>query len=174
MSTAIAQGLQQLYDNNNNGDTALIMDLSEAIMTLDRYVEFVLLTETVEPTLLLPIINKLYAHSQQDTIDADCFSDFGSSSVIIANPEQNFKPLSELSLDSDLLTNAYRSGLNVVLAKHAPLTADTQQKLDAMSAACAVIAAHTDSLFWQAATAVVTDIKDILPLNASQKHTLIY
>ena len=174
LSTAIAQGLQQLYDNNNNSDTALIMDLSEAIMTLDRYVEFVLLTETVEPTLLLPIINKLYAHSQQDTIDADYFSDFGSSSVIIANPEQNFKPLSELNLDSDLLTNAYRSGLNVVLAKHAPLTADAQQKLDAMSAACAVIAAHTDSLFWQAANAAVTDIKDILPLSASQKHTLIY
>ncbi|WP_178379381.1 MULTISPECIES: hypothetical protein [unclassified Psychrobacter] len=174
LSTAIAQGLQQLYDNNNNSDTALIMDLSEAIMTLDRYVEFVLLTETVEPTLLLPIINKLYAHSQQDTIDADYFSDFGSSSVIIANPEQNFKPLSELNLDSDLLANAYRSGLNVVLAKHAPLTADAQQKLNAMSAACAMIAAHTDSLFWQAATAAVTDIKDILPLSASQKHTLIY
>lgn len=175
LSAAIAQGLQQLYNDSNNNDTALIMDLSEAIMTLDRYIEFVLLTETVEPTLLLPIINKLHAYSQKDTIDAEYFSNFGSSSVIIANPEQNFQPLSELNLDSDLLTNAYRSGLSVVLAKqNAPLTADDQQKLIAMSAACTMIAAHTSSLFWQAATAAVTGIQSILPLSLSQKHTLIY
>lgn len=175
LSTAIAQGLQQLFDDINNNDTALIMDLSEAIMTLDRYVEFVLLTATVEPTLLLPTINKLHAYSQLDAIDAEYFSKFGNSSVIIANPEQNFHSLSRLNLDSDLLTNAYRSGLNVVLTKQdAALTAGEQQKIDAMNASCAMIAAHTSSLFWQAATAAVTDIKDILPLTLSQKHTLIY
>lgn len=174
LSNAIAQGLQQLYDDNQH-NTALIMDLSEAIMTLDRYVEFVLLTESVEPTLLLTIINKLHAYGQQDAIDAKYFSSFGSSSVIIANPEQNFQPLSELNLDSNLLTNAYRSGLSVLLAKqHAPLTIEAQQKLNAMSAACAMIAAHTSSLFWQAAAAAVTDIEAILPLSLSQKHTLIY
>lgn len=175
LSTAIAFGFQKLYDNGNNNDTALIMDLSEAIMTLDRYVEFVLLKETVEPTLLLPIINKLHVHSEQDTIDASYFSNFGSSSVVIANPEQNYQPLSELNLDIELLTSAYRSGLGVALTKNnSLLTPDAQQKLDAMSAACALIAAHTSSLFWQAATAAVTDLKDILPLKMSQKHTLIY
>lgn len=179
LSTAIIQGLQQLYDNSNNNtvpnDTALMMDLSEAIMTLDRYVEFVLLTETVEPSLLLTIINKLYTHRQQDPIDASYFSDFGSSSVIIANPEQNFQPLSELNLDSDLLINAYRSGLGVLLVKqNTPLTVEAQQKLEAMSAACTMIAGHTSSLFWQAAMVAVTDIKTILPLSPSQKHTLIY
>lgn len=101
LSTAIAQGLQQLYDSGDNNDTALIMDLSEAIMTLDRYVEFVLLTETVKPSLLLPIINKLRAHSTEAAIEADYFATFGSSSVVIANPEQNFQSLSELNLDSD-------------------------------------------------------------------------
>ncbi len=174
LSCAIAQGLQQLYDDNSH-HTALIMDLSEAIMMLDRYVEFVLLTETVEPTLLLPIINKLHIHSQQATIDAEYFSSFGSSSVIIANPEQNFQPLNELNLDSDLLTHAYRSGLNVLLTKQqAPLTAESQQKIKAMSTACALIAAHTSSLFWQAAAAATADIEAILPLSLSQKHTLIY
>lgn len=43
------------------------------------------------------------------------FSTFGSSSVIIANPEQNFEPLSALNLDTKLLTYAYRSGLGVAL-----------------------------------------------------------
>lgn len=175
LSTAIAQSLQKLYDERDNTNTSLIMDLSEAIMTLDRYIEFILLTETVEPSLLLPIINKLYASNGTAAIDATYFSNFGSSSVIIANPEQNFQSLSTLNLDVNLLTRAYRSGLGILLTKqNAPLNVDAEQKLDAMTAACALIASHTDSLFWQAAVAAVTDIKVILPLSLSQKHTLIY
>lgn len=175
LNNAIVNGLQRLYDNADNNDVDLIMDLSEAIMTLDRYVEFVLLTESVEPTLLLPVINKLNAHGQQTHIPADYFSAFGSSSVIIANPEKNFQPLKELNLDSELLTFAYRSGLGVALLnKDGHVSADEQQKLDGMSAACALIASNTNSLFWQAASAAVTDIATILPLNLSQKHTLIY
>lgn len=175
LNTAIAQGLQQLYDSGDNTHVDLIMDLSEAIMTLDRYVEFVLLTESIEPTLLLPIINKLNAHSQIAPIDSDCFSAFGSTSVIIANPEKNFQPLHELNLDQELLTYAYRSGLGVALINQdGNVSQGDQQKLDAMSAACALIAANTSSLFWQAASAAVTDIVNILPLNFSQKHTLIY
>ena len=73
LNTAIANGLQRLYDNGDNNDIDLIMDLSEAIMTLERYVEFVLLTESVEPILLLPVINKLNAHSHQNLISADYF-----------------------------------------------------------------------------------------------------
>jgi len=175
LNDAIVGGLQRLYDNGDNNDTDLIMDLSEAIMTLDRYVEFVLLTESVEPTLLIPVINKLNAHSQKAPITADYFSAFGSSSVIIANPEQNFESLSALNLDTELLTNAYRSGLSIALLNQdGKIDSADQQKLDAMSAACALIAANTDSLFWQAATAAVTDIAAVLPLNLSQKHTLIY
>lgn len=175
LNTAIVNGLQRLYDNGDNNDTDLIMDLSEAIMTLDRYIEFVLLTESVEPTLLLPVINKLNAHGQAAPMEADYFSTFGSSSVIVANPEKNFQPLHELGLETELLTYAYRSGLGVALLNQdGSITSDDQQKLDAMSAACALIASKTSSLFWQAATAAVTDIASILPLNLSQKHTLIY
>ncbi|MCD1278374.1 hypothetical protein DVY93_01155 [Psychrobacter sp. CCUG 69069] len=175
LNTAIVKGLQRLYDSGDNNDVNLIMDLSEAIMTLDRYVEFVLLTESIEPTLLLPVINKLNAHGQETPITADNFSAFGSSSVVIANPEQNFQPLKALNLDSELLTDAYRSGLGVALRhQQGDISPDDQQKLDAMSAACALIASNTSSLFWQAANAAVTDIAAMLPLNLSQKHTLIY
>ena len=59
LAEAIALCLKKLYDAGDNNDSELIMDISEAIMTLDRYIEFVLLKETLEPTLLLPIINKL-------------------------------------------------------------------------------------------------------------------
>ncbi|MGO2386040.1 MAG: hypothetical protein ACTH6Z_02815 [Psychrobacter sp.] len=175
LNDAIVDGLQRLYDNGDNNDTDLIMDLSEAIMTLDRYVEFVLLTESVEPTLLIPVINKLNAHSQKAPVEADYFAAFGRSSVIIANPEGNFKPLSTLNLDTELLTNAYRSGLGIALLNQdGNIDSADQQNLDAMSAACALIASHTNSLFWQAASAAVTDIAAVLPLNLSQKHTLIY
>ena len=175
LSTAIADGMQRLYDHGDNTDSALIMDLSEAIMTLDRYVEFVLLTETVEPTLLLSIINKLHKTADQQPIAADYFATFGSSSVIIANPEQNFQPLSELNLDTDLLSRAYRSGLSVALTQTSTvLTEEQRQKLAAMSAACALIAANSKTLFWQAATAAVMGLESILPLSLTQKHTLIY
>ena len=175
LNTAIVNGLQRLYDNGDNNDVNLIMDLSEAIMTLDRYVEFVLLTESIEPTLLLPVINKLNAHGQHAPITADYFSAFGSSSVIIANPEKNFQPLHELGLNNELLTDAYRSGLGVALLNQdGTVSADAQQKLNAMSAACALIASKTSSLFWQAAAAATADIAAILPLTLSQKHTLIY
>ncbi|MGP5493749.1 hypothetical protein ACTXMK_04740 [Psychrobacter celer] len=175
LNTAIVNGLQRLYDSGDNNDVDLIMDLSEAIMTLDRYIEFVLLTESVEPTLLLPVINKLNAHGQHAPITADFFSAFGSSSVIIANPEKNFQPLHELGLNNELLTDAYRSGLGVALLNQdGTVSADAQQKLNAMSAACALIASKTSSLFWQAAAAATTDIAAILPLTLSQKHTLIY
>ena len=175
LNTAIVNGLQRLYDSGDNNDVNLIMDLSEAIMTLDRYFEFVLLTESVEPTLLLPVINKLNAHGQHAPITADFFSAFGSSSVIIANPEKNFQPLHELGLNNELLTDAYRSGLGVALLNQdGTVSADAQQKLNAMSAACALIASKTSSLFWQAAAAATADIAAILPLTLSQKHTLIY
>ncbi|WP_201583070.1 hypothetical protein [Psychrobacter jeotgali] len=175
LSSAIAQGLQQLYNSADNNDAALIMDLSEAIMILDRYVEFVLLTEMVEPTLLLPIINKLREHSEQENIAADYFTNFDSSSISIANPEHNFQPLTELSVDRDLLTQAYRSGLVVALTnKGGSVNAEEQRKLAAMSAACALIAAHSNRLFWQAASAALTDIASALPLSSKQKHTLIY
>ena len=175
LSSAIAHGLQQLHDSDDNSNTALIMDLSEAIMTLDRYVEFVLLTETVEPSLLLPIINKLHTHAHLELLADDYFLNFGNSSVIIANPEQNFQPLIALNLDDKRLSHAFRSGFSVVLSNtDGQLSNDELQKLVAMSSACTFIAAHSGCLFWQAAAAAMTDIETILPLSASQKHTLIY
>ena len=175
LSLTIAQGLQQLYDSQDSNNTALIMDLSEAIMTLDRYVEFVLLTETIEPSLLLPIINKLQAYRHEEPIDIHHFANFGSSSVVIADPEKNFQSLEFLGLDSRLLTNIYRNGLSVLLTKvDGNLSTSEAKKLNAMSAACALIVRHSSCLFWQAALAATTDIATLLPLSLSQKHTLIY
>jgi len=175
LAEAIALCLKQLYDAGDNNDSARIMDISEAIMTLDRYIEFVLLQETLEPSLLLPIINKLYQHLDKPELANNAFAQLKSTSISIANPERNYQSLSSLNLDIDKLSKAYRAGLSVVLTKKvANLSDDEQKKLTAMAAACALIAAHTDTLFWQAATAAVTDIAEILPLSNARKRTLIF
>jgi len=175
LAEAIALCLKQLYDAGDNNDSARIMDLSEAIMTLDRYIEFVLLQENLEPSLLLPIINKLYQHLDKPELANNAFAQLKSTSISIANPERNYQSLSSLNLDIDKLSKAYRAGLSVVLTKKvANLSDDEQKKLTAMAAACALIAAHTDTLFWQAATAAVTDIAEILPLSNARKRTLIF
>lgn len=175
LAEAIALCLKQLYDAGDNNDSERIMDLSEAIMTLDRYIEFVLLKETLEPTLLLPIINKLYKHLDKPELDITTFARLNSTSISIANPEKNYQSLSSLNLDIDKLSKAYRAGLSVLLTKTtATLNEGEQKKLTAMTAACALIAAHTDTLFWQAATAAVTDIAEILPLSNARKRTLIF
>lgn len=177
LAAAIAQCLQQLYDNGDNTDDNLIMDISEGIMTLDRYIEFVLLKETLEPSLLVPIINKLNAHIGQDSISKDNFtkSKNKSNSISIANPQQNYQPLSELNLDIDLLNRAYRAGLNVLLThSNAALSDEQTRKLDAMRHACEMAAAETGKLFWQAAAAAVTNIAEVMPLRNAQKRILIF
>ena len=175
LSRAIAVGLQQLYDNGDNNDDELILDLSEAIMTLDRYIEFVLLKETFEPSLLLPIINKLYSRLSKTPLEDEYFNKINNTRVSIVNPAQNYQSLSSLDIDAKLLSTAYRAGLGVVLTNQdGQVTAAEQKKLTAMTSACALIAAKSDSLFWQAATAVVSDIADSLPLSNTYKRTLIF
>ncbi len=175
LTDAIAKSLQLLYDRGDNSEEDIILDISEAIMTLDRYVEFVLLKETLEPPLLVPIINKLHAHIGEPALEADSFDNRKTGSISISNPEQNFQSLAELNLDSKTLSSAYRAGLGVVLAsKHRNISADDRKKLQAMQSACEFISARSDTLFWQAATAAVTDIESALPLRNPDKRTLVF
>lgn len=175
LSQTLADCLQKLYELGDNTNTDLIMDISEGIMTLNRYIEFVLLKETLEPSLLLPIINKLRLYLNKSILPEDTFEQHNLASISIANPEQNYQSLAQMNLDSQLLTLAYRAGLGVVLNnKDGVVSAEDQQKLDAMAQACTLIANQSGTLFWQAAAAAVTDIAKVLPLNNAQKRTLIY
>ena len=108
----------------------------------------------------------------------DDLSDSKSSSLAIANPEQNFQSLRDIPIngqDIGKLATAYRAGLSVALtAKQPPTNPEDLQKLAAMQAACTLIAQHTASLFWQAVAASVTDLAQTLPLNKVQKRALIF
>ncbi len=177
LARAIAKAFQFLYDKGDNSAENIILDVSEAIITLDRYIEFVLLKEILDPSLLMPIVNKLHQHLDIPVLNTTDFINRKTCSVSIFNAESNYQALSELELELDVkdLLCAYRAGLNVVLeCKKETVSADERKKLQAMQYACECISTKSDSLFWKAVTVAVTDIEKTLPLKEKDKRTLVF
>lgn len=173
LARAIANNLKKLHDSGDNTNTELVMDISEGIMLLDRYVEFVLLKEVLEPALLIPIINKLKAHLDEPAIDIKTLTK--GKTISISNPNKHYEKLSNLNLDMSALVLAYRAGLGVVLTNDSgKLSQSEHTKLDGMSKACRQIASQSKALFWQAAAVSVHNLADELPLSNDKKRTLIY
>ncbi len=172
LADAIAKNLNKLHTLEDANDHTLIMDISEGIMILGRYVEFVLLKEMLEPSLLLPIINKLRAHlGEPDITSEELFSP--NNSISITNPQSHYQSLVSLGLDVNSLVAAYRAGLGVVLSKDT-LDANDRQKVEALSAVCQEIASHSDTLFWQSAAILTHNLVNQLPLSNAKKRVLIY
>ena len=180
LANSLSAGLQKLYDerdqaNRDKASNDMMMDVSEGIMTLARYIEFVLLKETIEPSLLLPIINQLHSDLNQPALQLSDLTGHKNSSIAIANPEQNYQPLTSLGIDPKKLVEAYRAGLSVALtAQSNQLSPKERDKLKAMQAACEMVSKRTDSLFWHAADAAVSDLAGVLPLSNLQKRALIF
>lgn len=173
LSFVIAKTLKKLHDSGDNGDVALVMDISEGIMVLDRYVEFVLLREMVEPSLLLPIINKLRNHLHEAPLSANEVA--SHTSISIPNPDRHYQAVGELGLNTTQLTTAYRVGLGVALTKSPyDLNEADITRLNGMHTACQTIANRSDKLFWQASTALTKDLAKQMPLSNAKKRALIY
>lgn len=175
LANSLSAGLQKLYDERDQPSNDMMMDVSEGIMTLARYIEFVLLKETIEPSLLLPIINQLHSDLNQPALQLSDLTANKNSSIVIANPEQNYQPLKSLGINPKKLVEAYRAGLSVALtAQSNQLSPKELEKLKAMQAACEMVSKRTDSLFWHAADAAVSDLAGALPLSNLQKRALIF
>ena len=175
LANSLSAGLQKLYDERDRPNNDMMMDVSEGIMTLARYIEFVLLKETIEPSLLLPIINQLHSDLNQPALQLSDLTANKNSSIVIANPEQNYQPLKSLGINPKKLVEAYRAGLSVALtAQSNQLSPKELEKLKAMQAACEMVSKRTDSLFWHAADAAVSDLAGALPLSNLQKRALIF
>ena len=175
LANSLSAGLQKLYDERDRPNNDMMMDVSEGIMTLARYIEFVLLKETIEPSLLLPIINQLHSDLNQPALQLSDLTANKNSSIVIANPEQNYQPLKSLGINPKKLVEAYRAGLSVALtAQSNQLSPKELEKLKAMQAACEMVSKRTDSLFWHAADAAVSDLAGVLPLSNLQKRALIF
>ena len=148
------------------------------MITLSRYIEFVLLQETVEPSLLLEAINDIHSligKAAVTDVGNERFAADNYHYVSVANPAQNFQSVEDLGLNSDLLTTAYRAGLAVVLTADSSSLSDSNlKKTEAMYTACALIANQSKTLFWRAAAAVTQDIRKLLPLNEAKKSLYIF
>lgn len=173
LSFIIAKTLKKLHDSGDNSNTELVMDISEGIMVLDRYVEFVLLKEVVEPSLLLPIINKLRQHLGEPLLSAEQIA--SSTSISIPNPESHYESIGMLGLNTSQLITAYRVGLGIALSKDNPILDDTERtRLGAMHTVCQTIADKSDTLFWQSAAALTNNLANQIPLPNAKKRILIY
>lgn len=175
LAQALSQGFQQLYNNRDADQTDAVMDISEGVMVLARYLEFVLLKETIEPSLLLPVINNLHQRLGLSLISLTDLTQSKHSSLVIVHPEKNYHSLRDLGVDYKKLVEGYRMGLSVALtAKKAPTDPADFQKLKAMQSACETVAQQSKSLFWQSAVVAVSDLAQVLPLNHVQKRALIF
>ncbi len=175
LALALSEGFQHLYDHQQQNNHELIMDISEGIMILNRYIEFVLLKETVEYSLILPIINQLHRHLAKPEVTATELILTQNRSLVISNPEKNYQSLMQLGISNVKLTDAYRAGLLVALtAKQKPINEIDLQKLRVMQASCEAVASRSDSLFWLATVTAVSDLADALPLTDVQKRALIF
>lgn len=177
LARALSQALSQLYQNQNHSNQEqLLSSLVQGIISLARYIEFVLIQQTLEPTLLLPVLNEIRQLLGDKPLAENDLRMPDSGYITLANPSANFQPLQNLKLDSELLTTAYRAGLAVILASNKstdPTPADIA-KIKAMHAACATLANESNSLFWQAAAVVTQYREDLLPLDESQKSLYIF
>lgn len=173
LARAIGGNLKKLHDSGDNTNSELIMDISEGIMVLDRYIEFVLLKEMVEPSLILPIINTLRQHLGENAIDNNEL--YKSVNVSISNPDKHYEPLVKLPVNKHEIINHYRAGLSVLLEKTDNTLDQSQlQRLNALSVATQNVASKSNTLFWQAAAVATQNLTQILPLTNAKKRVLIY
>lgn len=167
LAQKIADGLSAMHKHESQDDET-IMDISEAIMVLDRYVELVLLKEKTSPKLLLPILQKLAVRLGQDTPSDGAFDDY----ISIDTPQAHYVSLKDLSIDLQNLVTAYRAGLWSLLRDGAERD---NRAVQAMVSAARQIAQASGKLFWQAAFLLTQDIAQTnKPLSASQKRLLVY
>lgn len=173
LALALADCFEKLHDLGDNNHTEFVMDISEGIMVLDRYIEFVLLKEVLEPALLVLIINKLHTHLDRPPVSVQALS-LGNT-VSIVNPQNHYKALNQLPVDAKTIITDYRTGLYVLLTKKDKhLNADELAKISGLSSAIQTIAKASDALFWQAAYVATHNIQTQLPLSKNKKRTLIY
>lgn len=174
LATTLADAYAELAQTTGGDHEAFMIDISEAVMMLDRYVEFSLLKERLEPALLLPIINRLRQHLGKDALTADMLRQ-NSHSVVINTPDAHYVPLGSLNLDHKALIRTYRQGLSVLLRHSSSVLSGTDlQKVTALSQACATIAEHSDALFWQSAKTLTQNIAQDVPISHAKKRILIY
>lgn len=174
LSGAMAKSLKDIADQPSNTKEERLAAIGEGLMVLHRYLEFVLLRETLLPHLLLPITNTLNhmaglpllreGHFLTPHLDIQQVTPQGQIAAALDQAEQ--QPLIQF------LARMYRQGLNAVLAGRA--NADHYRLIQRAGYEMARLAENgASSLYWQAAHSALEQLELCRPLTASRQRVLV-
>ncbi|GAC1370700.1 MAG: hypothetical protein NVS3B3_00640 [Aquirhabdus sp.] len=173
---AIHQILVQICKDLEAADDHQITALSEGLMTLSRYLEFVLLRETLSPQLLLPIINKINRLLNKPIISEGQFLlHHINDGVIQRNLSVLVQPTAITTRTSDKdrahLTRLFQIGLSNMLQKKAKAHDFTYMQT-AVSHIADREPQSAEGLYWQIAKQVVATFDQNTYLSEGRKRIL--
>ncbi len=173
LSGAMAHSMKDIAAHPSNIREERLAAIGEGLMVLHRYLEFVLLRETLLPHLLLPITNTLNQMSGLPLLREGYFlaphlnlaaiTPTGATSATLSDPTQ--QPLIQL------LTRMYRQGLNAVLAGRAQTDHYRLMQRAGYEMARLAIGGASE-LYWQAAKSALEQLELCRPLTASRQRVL--
>ncbi|MDE2421807.1 MAG: hypothetical protein KGO49_11585 [Gammaproteobacteria bacterium] len=177
LSDTIRLMLVHISENPDSTDDSQITALSESLMTLSRYLEFVLLRETLSPQLLLPITNIMRRLLNKPTIAEGEFLLHDINDGLLQN---NITTLVKPAISTEKLTDKDRK--NILRLFQAGLHGILQKKPQAnayayMQKAVAQIAdrepQNAEGLYWQLAKQVVSTLNPSTMMTNGRKRVLV-
>ncbi len=176
LSDAIRLMLLNISENPDSIDDNQITALSESLMTLSRYLEFVLLRETLSPQLLIPITNIMHRLLNKPIITEGGFLLHDINDGLIQNNITTLvkPPIStEKTTDKDRknILRLFQTGLNGILQKK-PQASDYAYMQKAVSQIADREPQNAEGLYWQLAKQVVSTLNPNTMLTDGRKRIL--
>ncbi|MEC7118642.1 MAG: hypothetical protein VXW65_01910 [Pseudomonadota bacterium] len=173
LSGAMATLLKEIADKPAQTKEDRLAAIGEGLMVLHRYLEFVLLRETLLPHLLLPITNTLNqlaglpllreGHFLTPHLNPQDLQNDGTTAAALTDPNN--------AALIRFLHRMYRHGLNHILMGNA--SADDYQLLQRAGYEMSRLAqGGASALYWQAAHSALTQLEACRPLTASRQRVL--
>ncbi len=175
LSEAIQLLLVDIANNPDDTDDEKITALSEGLMTLSRYLEFVLLRETLSAHLLLPITNTIRQLLKLPVLSEGYFlQNSVTDDAIRHSVEALVPPASSDAYSADIrgrLARMFQTGLNAVLHKK-PAARDFTLLHKSTALMASQARASIEGLYWQTAAQVVGVLSPSTMLTDSRKRVL--
>ncbi len=176
LSDAIRLMLVHISENPDSIDDNQITALSESLMTLSRYLEFVLLRETLSPQLLIPITNVMNRLLNKPIITEGGFLLHDMNDGLIQNNISTLvKPAlsTEKTNDKDRksLLRLFQTGLHGVLQKK-PQASDFAYMHKAVAHIADREPQSAEGLYWQLAKQIVSTLTPDTLLTDGRKRIL--
>jgi hypothetical protein len=176
LSVMIQQMLVSMTENPNAIDDYQITALSESLMTLTRYLGFVLLQEKLSPQLLLPITNMMHRLLNQPMISDGYFllNEINEGLIqknieSLVTPAISAERISEQ--DRKHLAGLFQTGLNGILQKKSKVT-DYIYIQKAVSYIADREPPSSEALYWQLAKQIVLSMSPNTLLTHGRKRIL--